>query len=189
MKTLKIILKTFYFLIVIFLIYIGLSLSFTFLKLPVNFNLFTVQSGSMEPSIHLGSLVFTHPSAEYQVNDVITFKSPEDSQNSNPKYTTTHRIVQIINSDSKLQYQTKGDANSTPDTSHVDQNLIIGKVIYSIPYLGYPISFARTQTGLILLIIVPSTIIIYGEILNIKNEILKLINRRQAAKDDQTSSS
>ena len=45
------------------------------LNLPGGWKLFTVQSGSMQPAISLGSLVIVKPAGEYVVGDVITFKT------------------------------------------------------------------------------------------------------------------
>ena len=47
---------------------------------------------------------------------------------------------------------------------------MIGKVISKIPYIGYPISFTRTLPGVIILIVIPATIIIYEEVGNIRKE-------------------
>ncbi len=171
MKKIKILTQIIYGVVIIFLVALGLALSLTFLDLPINFKLFTVQSGSMEPAIHTGSLILVKPSQDYTSNQIITFKTGDT--------TTTHRIVEKIIQDDKTQYRTKGDANDGPDSGVVDINSVVGKVIFSIPYLGYPISFARTQTGLIVLIIIPATIIVYGEILNIKKEIIGLINKNK----------
>jgi len=57
----------------------------------------------------------------------------------------------------------------------------VGKVELSIPFVGYPIAFAKTLPGLIVLIIVPGTIIVYNELLNIKKEIIELLKKK---KDD-----
>ena len=47
---------------------------------------------------------------------------------------------------------------------------IIGKKIAAVPYLGFPISYAKTTPGLILLVIIPAVIIIYDEMQKIKKE-------------------
>jgi len=45
--------------------------------------------------------------------------------------------------------------------------LIIGKVVLIIPYLGYPIAFAKTKIGLWFLILLPAGLIIFVEIFKI----------------------
>lgn len=138
------------------------------LPIPGNFKLLTVMSGSMEPTVKIGSLVIVKPANDYQVNDIITFRNLEKPQN-----TTTHRIVKIIDREGTFYMTTQGDANGTPDSVEVRQDTIIGKVRLTIPYLGYPIAFSKTVPGLIIFVIIPAIIIIYDEILNIKREIKK----------------
>ena len=40
-----------------------------------------------------------------------------------------------------------------------DNYLVLGKTLFSIPLIGYVVEFAKTQTGLVLLIIIPAIII------------------------------
>jgi len=82
----------------------------------------------------------------------------------------------------QIEYVTKGDANDAPDSQAVAEELVLGKTIFSIPLLGYPVSFAKTREGLIILIVIPATMIIYSEILNIKNEAKRLIQERKKRK-------
>ena len=128
---------------------------------------FSVQSGSMEPAIPVGSVVFTLPQKEYQTGNIITFKEGGESE------TLTHRIHQVLPANSEIRYVTKGDANDAPDSNAVAKNDILGKVFFSVPLLGYLVAFARTLPGLILLIIIPAAIIIYEEAVSIKKELAK----------------
>jgi signal peptidase len=149
-------------------------------KTPLNIMAFSVQSGSMEPSIKTGSIVFVHLEKEYRVGDVVTFRSPKSI-----KDTFTHRIVRIekdadIN---KLLYYTKGDANEDEDNEPLDPGLVLGKVVFTIPFLGYPLAFAKTQMGFVALIIIPATIIVYSELIKIKDEVVKSITKRKDEKN------
>ncbi|HGE72703.1 TPA: signal peptidase I [Candidatus Poribacteria bacterium] len=142
--------------------------------IPGGYKFFTVDSGSMEPKIRTGSLVMVMRRKNYNLGDIITFKVPGS------KNTVTHRIIDIIETNHDIYYKVKGDANKVSDSKPVFIENVIGKVIFAIPYLGFPISFAKTLQGLIVLIVIPSTIIIYSEILSIKNEVVKLMmNRRK----------
>lgn len=138
----------------------------------------TVQSGSMEPTIKMGSLVIVKKQTDYKVDDIITFYSTSKS-----KETTTHRIVNLVQ-DQVLKYQTQGDANGTPDGILIPKTWVVGKVISHVTYLGYPISFSRTLLGLVILIVIPATIIIYEEIKKIKKEWAKL-KQEKKNKDKQ----
>lgn len=137
---------------------------------------FVLQSGSMSPTMPVGNLVITRSIHEYQKNDVITFYTNDQSGN-RLKTPTTHRIVDV-RAGENLGYQTKGDGNKDPDPYITPASSVIGKVIISVPYFGWLVNFARTQNGFIILIVIPATIIIYSELLNIKTEIVKILRRK-----------
>lgn len=130
-------------------------------------NIFIVQSGSMEPSIKTGSVVFSVKSNDYKSGDVISFYSDPTK-----KTVVTHRIV----AESNNKFLTSGDANKTIDEAKIPENQIIGKVFLTVPYLGYFFNWAKTPKGLILLVLIPATIIIYEELKFIFGEIKKKIN-------------
>jgi signal peptidase I len=123
----------------------------------------------MQPSIPLGSLVLTQKQSEYQEGDVITFQNTGDT-----KYLITHRLKNIEELENGKLFITKGDANEDADSERVDPGSVVGKVIWALPLIGFVVSFARTQTGLIALVVIPATIIIYSEVLAIKKELGKL---------------
>lgn len=134
-----------------------------------NYKILVVQSSSMQPSIPMGSMVFTKRESDYQKGEVITFYNSGDT-----RYLITHRIAEIEKlKDGKL-YITKGDANEDFDYERVAAGNVIGKVIWALPFIGYAVSFAKTQTGLIFLIVIPATLIVYSELLTIKREIKRL---------------
>ncbi len=143
------------------------------LNIPGNYKLLVVQSGSMEPAIRTGSIVVVRPADKYQKGDVITFADLKQ-----PKETTTHRIFEVKDASGSALFITKGDANKAPDMGEVSLSRVTGKVLTAIPFVGYPVNFAKTPTGLIILVIIPAVIIIYSELLNIKNEILRLIKEK-----------
>lgn len=142
--------------------------------------LYSVQSGSMKPSIYPGDLIIIHASSDYNVGDVITFNN---GQENGKTIAITHRIVEK-NGDS---YTTKGDFNSVPDITKVRVESIIGKYLFRIPLLGYPVSFAKTVPGFVLLIVIPLTIVIYEEIRKISDEIKKKREKNSTEVPDQAS--
>lgn len=159
--------------LIFFLILISGLMVFSALNFPPGLKLYTIQSGSMEPAVHLGSLIVSKPINDYQEKDVITFTSEKNSKN-----TITHRLHQITTVDGQTKYITKGDANNVPESNPIEKEMILGKMIFSIPFLGFPVSFAKTKEGLIFLIIIPSVLIIYSELINIKNEVIKKITAK-----------
>jgi len=160
--------------LILFLLLVGT----TFLPIPGNYKAYTVQSGSMEPEIRLGSLIFVKPSADYKVNDIATF------QVQGGKTTVTHRIMEKKEVGGEILFTMKGDANEESDTQEIKKSALVGKVFLTLPLLGFPIGYAKTKLGFILLILIPSIIIIYEELRGMAGEIKKkfLSRRRSEAK-------
>ncbi len=124
---------------------------------------FVVLTGSMEPNIKQGSLVFTKKQQNYTTGDVIAYTAGN--------VTITHRIVGVEKSGGILSYQTRGDANNTPDNTLVSTKSVIGKAENSIPYVGSFILFLKTIPGFLTFIVLPVLIFIGFELWNIKREI------------------
>lgn len=166
--------KIFYGLIFAVLILITATLVISTFNIPGNYKLLIVQSGSMEPNLHLGSIVITKPVGNYQKNDIITFSEP-----ASPKVLVSHRIVAVERKDVNTSYVTKGDANEDPDTEKVLKQSVVGKVMFSLPFVGYLVNFAKTKNGLLMLIIIPCVLIIVNEIMNITNESIKILKEKK----------
>jgi signal peptidase len=87
-----------------------------------------VQSGSMAPSIPVGAVVVINKNADYaqvEEGDVIVF-SKGDTR-------VTHRAIAI----SEEGIETKGDANENTDGITTTETNFVGKVVFSIPKLGF----------------------------------------------------
>ena len=105
---------------------------------------FVVLSGSMEPYYHVGSIVYVKDVApeSLQVGDDISFLIGE-------KTVATHRIVEILpgaTDSAGLRFRTKGTSNTTTDEP-VHQSKVLGKVVGTIPYLGYAFDFIKHPPG------------------------------------------
>lgn len=103
------------------------------LTLPrlVGFDIYTVVTGSMEPAIPVGSLIYVREEApaELMEGEVVAYRSDTDAG-----IIITHRVVknQVVSG----QLITKGDANEAEDISPVSYAQVIGKVTLTIPVLG-----------------------------------------------------
>jgi signal peptidase I len=126
-----------------------------------NFKLLSVVSGSMSPEIPVGSAVLVNKQNDYFVNDVVTYKLGSNL--------VTHRVFYAGN-----YFLTKGDANESVDQKTVDKNDIIGKVVFSAPYLGYFQESTKSTSGLVGLILIPSLLIIVHESFIVIKEIRKV---------------
>ncbi|PIU01971.1 signal peptidase I, partial [bacterium (Candidatus Torokbacteria) CG09_land_8_20_14_0_10_42_11] len=155
-----------------------IALLLVFSRFPIAGRLQTlmVLSGSMEPKIKTGSVVLVKGASTYKTGDVVTFKGEG-------KTPTTHRIV----AETDEGFVTRGDANNADDLKKLAPQNILGKALFSIPYLGYLIAWARTTPGLIILIVIPAVIIIYSEALAIQKELKRIIKERREKKIPQTA--
>ncbi len=109
------------------------------------FQVFTVLSGSMEPTYHTGSLIYVRELDTTSIPDgtVITFMLDEDT-------VATHRVVGSVPDEEDpfvIRYRTKGDANDAEDGSLVHYKNVIGTPVFTIPYLGYLASFIQEPPG------------------------------------------
>lgn len=127
---------------------------------------YIVQTGSMKPVIPVGSIIFTKKANSYAVGQVITF--------TRNKLEITHRIISVVGG----KFQTKGDANNTPDPQFVNKSDIQGEVFLMIPYLGLITMFIKTIPGFLLVIVLPNLVFISFEIWNIKEEYRKHIEKK-----------
>lgn len=103
---------------------------------------FCILSGSMEPTYHVGSLIYVKdvPPEEIEIGDPITFVLNEDL------VIATHRVIDI--DAENQQFYTKGDANDAPDGSPVHFNNLLGRPVFSIPYLGYVSNYLSSPPGM-----------------------------------------
>ena len=176
MKILKTILKGIYTLIFLVLMTSVAFILLTAYDVIPGHNFYVVLSGSMEPTINMGSVVGVREEKSYEVKDIVTVQIPE-----NPNETYTHRIIEISEEN---EYTTKGDANEFEDPETISEDLIIGKKFFSIPLIGYIINFAQQPTGFVLMVVVPATIIITSELNSIKTEIVKFFKSRKEKKNE-----
>lgn len=132
------------------------------------FSIYTIASGSMEPTIMTYDAVINmhiEKPEDLKVGDIITFIS---SSPLTPNITVTHRIKEItLDENGNTCYITKGDANNTEDASCARFNNVIGKVIIKIPAVGKVQKFLASKAGWLLCILIPALWIICKDILKI----------------------
>lgn len=131
-----------------------------------------VLSGSMEPKIQTGSVVFDNPNfsiAQLKVGDIITFVPPTD-----PNILITHRIYRIVSQKGQEAFMTKGDANAVPDGWIIPtKNVVAEYDHFTIPYLGYYLEFLQTKIGIGLMLIVPGLLLIITQVIQLVGAIRK----------------
>lgn len=105
-----------------------------------------ILSGSMEPVLHTGGIVFTDTRPFVpEEGDIITYRMGGSQ--------ITHRIIQK----KKETYVTKGDANDGADAAEVTASQILGRVVFSLPFLGYAVAFLQKKTSLAVITVLAMT--------------------------------
>lgn len=126
----------------------------------------TVSSGSMEPAIPTGSVVFVDHVEASEVDeriaegDVITFVSGD-------KKLVTHRVVEKYTAETSVRFRTKGDNNDAMDPDPVYRQDVVGEVMFSVPFVGYIVAFANTGYGFMLLVWGPVIALVFSELLSL----------------------
>ena len=100
-----------------------------------------VLSGSMEPEISVGSIVFTKEADPelLEIGDIVTYRLSGNTM-------VTHRVIE--NDKTAKQLITQGDANETADASPVTYDNVVGKVAMHLPLLGYLSIYIKTPLGI-----------------------------------------
>jgi len=112
-----------------------------------------VYSGSMEPTIPVGSVVILTPvqATDVKVNDVITFQRPD-----NKAELVTHRVIAIESGPQGKAFVTKGDANNSADAWRVPAVGSGWRYQANVPYVGYLLAWLQSPLGRILFLVVPA---------------------------------
>lgn len=94
----------------------------------MGYEIFNVVSGSMEPTIPVGSIIYVKEidPVEIESGDIIAFQSGDS--------VIMHRVTQ--NKVVEGTFTTKGDANNGEDMNDVSYDNLIGIVVKHIPILG-----------------------------------------------------
>ena len=124
--------------VLLFLFVIATALPLSVPRL-LGYEVFDIISGSMEPEIPVGSVVYSRyvDPATIKEGDIIVFRSEESI--------VTHRVVR--NNANTGEFVTKGDANANQDPAPVSYKDIIGKVVYHFPAVGSFLSIYASPVG------------------------------------------
>ncbi len=92
---------------------------------------YAIVTGSMMPEIYPGDIVLVKRDInDLQTGEIIQYKSGD--------IYIFHRITEIIEDEQATSYITKGDNNPFEDPKPVNISDIKGRVIYTVPKIGYP---------------------------------------------------
>lgn len=172
---------------VIDLVTLGIVIVCIGLLLPMIFKIkpYVVMSGSMEPQISTGSVAYIDTKfdgSEAEIGDIVAFESGE--------IFITHRVIDI-NSDNELI--TKGDANTSEDIAPISRDKVIGKTVFSIPYVGFVIERIKGKmliyiAALILLLNIMMNMLVSGFEEEKKTKPLAIEDEQKRKKEETTGS-
>lgn len=96
-----------------------------------------VRSGSMAPTMPVGSLTVFRPTAARELGrgDVIAFHAPGGDG-----ALVAHRIVRVVTTPTGRAFETRGDANGRRDAWRVPARGTGWRAEVAIPYLGYALA-------------------------------------------------
>ncbi len=117
-----------------------------------------VLTGSMEPSVPVGSLVVIRDvdPDTVRVGDVVTYRLTSRSGFDTEGYDTpylTHRVKSVENHASGPRFITQGDANTTPDPLEVSPTQLLGRVVLVSSLAGGLVQSVRRPGGLVVLLL------------------------------------
>ena len=138
----------------------------------------TIQDGQcdgwshpFERTLHTGDLIIVQGinpddlNGDYPNSDIIVYHRP-----TNPEELIFHRIVSKEEVDGTIYFRTEGDGNglskwpNAPDQvdswSPFSEDLVVGKVVMRIPWVGHLVLFMRSEYGVPSVIILAALLII-----------------------------
>jgi signal peptidase len=153
---------------------------------------FSVQTDSMKPTLSKGDYIFVEKcdTETLQVGDVITYFTMIQGN----RAINTHRIVDVIEDNGMLFYQTQGDnkeTNPEPDELLLAPGDVIGLFTgKKVPALGAIIDYLSTKMGFFLVILLPVLLFTIYQIYNLiavilYNHKVDLINAANEATSDE----
>jgi signal peptidase len=111
-------------------------------------------SHPFERTLHLGDLIIVQGvdasqihAAPYPDGDIIVFK-----QSYSGGELIVHRAIEKQEADGQISFVTKGDGNSSPDSSRVPASNVVGRVVMRIPWIGHLALLMRNSSGMIVII-------------------------------------
>lgn len=123
------------------------------------YELLSVQSNSMAPTIRRGNAVLVHMQRQQPVmGQVISYRSPVSN-----RVIVTHRVVAV--DDRRGLLTTKGDNAERPDYA-VPMANVLGRELMAIPLIGYALTLVDSPLGLLIAVYMPAAVIMAGEVLS-----------------------
>jgi signal peptidase I len=120
-----------------------------------------IRSGSMAPSMEVGALAVVMPAqaATLGAGDVVTVSLEGGGM-------LTHRIDGVVEQDDRRMFRLKGDANAAADPVLVVPGQLVGKVVLTVPWLGYLLAMMSVPIGVLALLSIGGLLVTGGWLLD-----------------------
>jgi len=138
--------------------------SIHFFNFPIAGKLVVVRSGSMEPTVPLGSLVWLQPQDSYSVGQVVAYNHPDAN---NTHTVVLHRIETKTDRSGETSFQTKGDANTSMDAAAISKSDILGAAKYQVDFGGQFVTWLQSQAGILVTVIFPIVLVVTHQVRSI----------------------
>lgn len=188
--------------LVIFFAFFGSFIIYFVLQVSLNSEtpMVVVVSGSMEPNINKGDLLFIKGTDPEDIKeceggklngDVIVFDA-HGLWSGAPDDLIVHRVINIFEEDGKLYFVTKGDANSDKDNAPVPEFRVKGVVCGRVPYVGW-VKIVLSDFGLLIPILVILAVPLFISILydvykgEEEEKVKEKIDKVEKLQDDKTT--
>lgn len=148
-------------------------------KSLLGYRLFTVATGSMEPKYNVGDMILVKEiePKDIKLHDDVTYKSNDPELNN---MFITHQVIEIKENNGKYSFLTQGIANTGVDPE-ITEDQIYGTVTSKLKVLSFISKKINSNLGFFLIIVVPIAVLIFLEIIDIKEkrESIKNENREE----------
>lgn len=110
----------------------------------VGHDTYVIGGGSMVPAIPVGSLVIEEriDPADLRPGDIVTVRLHNS-------VVLTHRVVRTAHLPDGLHLELKGDANAAADPVLVPASILAGRMVVSLPLVGYLVTLIRMPIGIL----------------------------------------
>ncbi|HLR10158.1 MAG TPA: signal peptidase I [Sporosarcina sp.] len=119
------------------------------------YQLKSVQSGSMEPTIQTGSIIVVRQMedvGDLQKGDIISFQNKKEQL-------ITHRIDEVVQDG--ILFKTKGDNNHSADHEIVEAQQIVAQYAgITVPYIGYIAFYIQSKLNIPLFLILSGSLLL-----------------------------
>lgn len=133
------------------------------------YDVLIVRGGSMEPTLHVGSIVVVDRSARSpRIGEIVSFHEQDGN-------VVTHRVV----GRDDAGYATRGDANASADLGRKPASSVVGTVRGSVPYLGYGLYLLQQPLVFLGLLILTGGTLVFHELSAIVAELRRIRDRRR----------